>query len=65
MRNEPWASSVSEWRPARQYPETYPGACPPTSYFILNENVYPVAVTATGDLLIDLSVTPLRRSTRS
>jgi hypothetical protein len=53
MRDEPWVTSVGAWRPARQYPETYPGDCPPTSYFILNENVYPVAVTATGDLLIE------------
>jgi hypothetical protein len=33
-------SSINAWKAARQFPETYPGDCPPQSYFILNNKIY-------------------------
>lgn len=33
---------VSSWRPARKFPETYPGKFPSSSYILCNEWVHPV-----------------------
>ena len=35
-------TSLKDWKPARQFPETYPGDCPPHSYFILDDLVFPL-----------------------
>ena len=33
-------TSISDWRPARLYPETYPGDRPATSYLLLDDQVH-------------------------
>jgi hypothetical protein len=33
---------IQDWKAARQYPETYPGDRPASSYFLLNDTIYPV-----------------------
>lgn len=33
---------VRDWKPAREFPETYPGDHPAGSYLILNDHVYPL-----------------------
>lgn len=40
MKNN--VTTLQDWKPARQFPETYPGDCPPHSYFILSDRVYPL-----------------------
>lgn len=33
---------VSEWQPARKFPENYPGKFPRTSYLLCNDRVHPI-----------------------
>lgn len=33
---------ISSWRPARKFPETYPGKFPSSSYMLCNDRVHPV-----------------------
>ena len=35
-------TDIRDWKPARQFPETYPGERPASSYFLLNDRVYPM-----------------------
>jgi len=53
---------VSDWKPARFFPETYPGSCPEHSYLLLDDDVYPLesvhplrmrVATPDGLLLLD------------
>ncbi|WP_434739879.1 hypothetical protein [Micromonospora sp. SH-82] len=41
-------SPVADWRPARRFPETYPGACPPGHYLLAGDRVLPLTSTADG-----------------
>jgi hypothetical protein len=35
-------TDIKDWKPARQFPETYPGDCPSHSYFIMDDRVFPL-----------------------
>lgn len=41
---------VDLWRPARLYPQTYPGDCPPGGYVLRGDTVHPLVSTGEGDL---------------
>jgi len=43
-------TKVGDWKPARQFPHTYPGDRPGQSYFLLNENVYLIFWEDTQDI---------------
>lgn len=56
------ARKISDWKPARFFPETYPGQCPEDSYLLLDDYVYPLesvhplrmrVATPDGLLLLD------------
>lgn len=40
--SEPQITLISSWRPARKFPETYPGKSPSGSYILCNDLVHPV-----------------------
>lgn len=35
-------ANIRDWKPARQFPETYPGDRPSYSYFLINDSIYPI-----------------------
>lgn len=43
-------TAVMTWQPARRHPETYPGACPDSSYVILDDSVHALGFERRGDL---------------
>jgi len=60
------SSRTEDWKPARKFPETYPGDCPGHSYVILDEMVHPLEFDRPGDLdsavaLVDGKSLPLDR----
>lgn len=44
------SSKITFWKPARRYPETYPGDCPDHSYVIIGEEVHPLEFMEPGDI---------------
>ncbi len=40
--SEAQISHIRDWKPARQFPETYPGDRPPHSYFLWDDEIYPL-----------------------
>ncbi|MFQ5750754.1 MAG: hypothetical protein ACE5HI_02050 [bacterium] len=46
-------SHIRDWKPARKFPETYPGDCPPGSYLLLGDKVYPLIVDESPGLQLE------------
>lgn len=44
------SSRITDWKPARKFPETYPGDCPDHSYLIFDTDVYPIEFAEPGEL---------------
>ena len=44
------SSSIAGWKPARRYPDTYPGDCPDHAYVLLDGEVHPLGFARAGDL---------------
>lgn len=44
------STPIEQWKPARCYPDTYPGECPQHAYIILNNQVHPLDLPEPGDL---------------
>jgi hypothetical protein len=52
-RSRPQITHIQDWKPARKFPETYPGDRPPHSYLLLNDKVYPLQFDHPAELRME------------